>query len=42
MCPRHSINADLLNRFLSEIVHITQTMPPERIHLLYWDTQIAR
>lgn len=37
-----SIDASLLNRFLSEIVHIAQTMPPERIHLLYWDTEIAR
>ena len=28
--------------FLAEIGSITQHVPPERIHLLYWDTKIAR
>lgn len=28
--------------FLAEIKQITETMPPERIDLLYWDTHVAR
>jgi len=28
--------------FLAEIKRITETMPPERIDLLYWDTAVAR
>ena len=28
--------------FLAEIKQITETMPPERIDLLYWDTAVAR
>jgi len=37
-----SISAETINQFLSEIVSITEAMPPERIHLLYWDTKVAR
>lgn len=36
-----SIGPEMLNAFLSEIVKITETMPPERIHLLYWDSHVA-
>ena len=36
-----SIMADDINAFLSEIQSITDEIPPERIHLLYWDTQVA-
>ena len=36
-----SIGNDEINAFLAEIKSITDTMPPERIHLLYWDTQVA-
>ena len=37
-----SISQSDIAMFLAEIKLITETMPPERIHLLYWDTKIAR
>ena len=37
-----SIGVDEVNQFLAEVVKITQDMPPERLHLLYWDTEVAR
>lgn len=36
-----SIPNEHLNQFLGEIEKITQDMPPERLHLLYWDTKVA-
>lgn len=36
-----SIGPEMLNQFLAEIAKITETMPPERIHLLYWDSHVA-
>ena len=36
-----SIGPDMLNMFLAEIQKITQDMPPERLHLLYWDAEVA-
>lgn len=36
-----SIDNETINQFLSEIVSITEDLPPERIHLLYWDTEVA-
>jgi predicted metal-dependent peptidase len=37
-----SISQADIAAFLAEIKSITDTMPPERLHLLYWDTKIAR
>ena len=37
-----SITQSDIASFLAEIKSITDTMPPERLHLLYWDTRIAR
>jgi predicted metal-dependent peptidase len=37
-----SISQDDIAEFLSEVQSIADTMPPERMHLLYWDTRIAR
>ena len=37
-----SIGDEEISSFLAEIKSITDTMPPERLHLLYWDTKIAR
>lgn len=36
-----SIGPEIINQFLSEIARITETMPPERLHLLYWDSHVA-
>ena len=36
-----SIGEKDINRFLAEIKSITETNPPEKIHLLYWDTKVA-
>jgi len=36
-----SISEEYLDKFLGEIEKITQDMPPERLHLLYWDSKIA-
>jgi predicted metal-dependent peptidase len=36
-----SIDQQQINEFLAEIKSITEVTPPERIHLLYWDTDIA-
>jgi len=36
-----SISPDDINKFLSEVVKITEDMPPERLHLLYWDAAVA-
>jgi len=37
-----SIDPYMLNLFLSEVVAVTQEMPPERMHLLYWGTEVER
>jgi predicted metal-dependent peptidase len=37
-----SISPSQINEFLAEIKSIADDMPPERMHLLYWDTQVAR
>ena len=37
-----SIGDEEISSFLAEIKSITDTMPPERLHLLYWDTRVAR
>jgi len=37
-----SINQRDLTTFLSEVVSICEVVTPERIRLLYWDTQVAR
>ena len=37
-----SIMADDINAFLAEIKCISENTPPESIHLLYWDTVVAR
>jgi predicted metal-dependent peptidase len=36
-----SIGGEILNEFLSEVVSICNTVVPERIDLLYWDTHVA-
>ena len=36
-----SIGDEQIAEFLAEIKSIAETMPPERIHLLYWDTAVA-
>jgi len=36
-----SIDQQQINEFLGEVQGITNDTPPERIHLLYWDTEIA-
>jgi len=36
-----SIDQQQINEFLGEVQGITEGTPPERIHLLYWDTEIA-
>jgi predicted metal-dependent peptidase len=36
-----SIKQEEIAAFLAEIKSITETMPPERLHLLYWDTAVA-
>ena len=36
-----SIGHEEINAFIAEIKSIADTMPPERLHLLYWDTKIA-
>lgn len=36
-----SIYGDVLNEFLSEVVSICDSVTPERIDLLYWDTRVA-
>jgi predicted metal-dependent peptidase len=37
-----SIDPHALNQLLAEISKIVEVMPPERLHLLYWDTEVAR
>ena len=37
-----SIGQRDINAFLAEVKSIAEDMPPERIHLLYWDTDIAQ
>jgi predicted metal-dependent peptidase len=36
-----SIPPDVLNQYFSELVGIMTDMPPERLHLLYWDSHVA-
>ena len=36
-----SVGPDMLKMFMAEVVKITQDMPPERLHLLYWDSHVA-
>lgn len=36
-----SIDDRQVNEFLAEVQGITENTPPERIHLLYWDTEVA-
>jgi predicted metal-dependent peptidase len=36
-----SIDQIQINEFLAEIKSIAEDTPPERIHLLYWDTEVA-
>jgi predicted metal-dependent peptidase len=36
-----SIGQQEINEFLAEVQGITNDTPPERIHLLYWDTEVA-
>lgn len=36
-----SIDDRQINEFLAEVQGITENTPPERIHLLYWDTEVA-
>lgn len=36
-----SISPRILNEFLAEVRSIATDTPPERIHLLYWDTDVA-
>ena len=36
-----SISPRDINAFLAEVKSIADDMPPERIHLLYWDTEVA-
>ena len=36
-----SIDDVTIRAFLAEITSIAQTNPPERMHLLYWDTNVA-
>ena len=37
-----SIRQKDIAEFLSEVRSITETVTPERVHLLYWDTAVAR
>ena len=37
-----SIDQQTIAKFLAEIVAITETVNPERLHLLYWDTDIRQ
>jgi predicted metal-dependent peptidase len=37
-----SIGIDQLSAFLSEVMAICRDISPERVHLLYWDTDIAQ
>jgi len=37
-----SIGPETVNQFLAEVVKITDDIPPERLHLLYWDSHVAR
>jgi predicted metal-dependent peptidase len=37
-----SIDDATLSRFLSELVGIVKTTPPERVHLLWWDTIVQK
>lgn len=37
-----SISDDILSRFLSELVSIVTTTPPDKLHLLWWDTQVQK
>jgi predicted metal-dependent peptidase len=36
-----SISPLIINEFLAEVKSIAEDTPPERIHLLYWDTSVA-
>lgn len=36
-----SIGQDVINAFMAEIVSITESVPPSKVHLLYWDTNVA-
>lgn len=36
-----SISPRIINEFLAEVRSIATDTPPERIHLLYWDTDVA-
>ena len=37
-----SIGGEQLREFLSEVVSIANTCQPEKLHLLYWDAEVAR
>lgn len=37
-----SISEDILSRFLSELVGIVKTTPPDKIHILWWDTTVQK
>lgn len=36
-----SIDQHTINTFLGELTGIVEMMPPEKLHLLYWDTNVA-
>lgn len=37
-----SIGDDILSQFLSELVGIVKTTPPDKIHILWWDTIVQK
>jgi predicted metal-dependent peptidase len=37
-----SIGQDQLSQFLGEVMAICRDLNPERVHLLYWDTEVAQ
>lgn len=37
-----SVAPELVGKFLAEVAKITEEMPPERLHLLYWGTSVER
>ena len=37
-----SIGQETIDRFLAEVVGVCQAVKPERVHLLYWGTQVAQ
>jgi len=36
-----SIWGEILNRFISEVASVMQNMNPEKVHLIYWDSEVA-